>query len=251
MQLGFSRQNGFTMFVNMETIGCPQTARLQQSEACSTLHGCVSFLSPGTRLVKGSDAALMLLLSTAQSADGNRCFCKCKLLAQWCFYGDCRYREWTPRLLISSPERRGVFSRAAFIMYIPVNCQNSGRGPGSRSVGMLRGIVKNLQLKCCVERLLLLYSSHLSHHAFARGHTGASGHARIDSLPHPLKVLWKTRRLFKGGYYFPSLTVKHGVNLRAATKRGVASIRINTVYTYIFTGRKWANTEMCAMFRCI
>ena len=37
--------------------------------------------------------------------------------------------EWTPRLLlISSPVRHGVYSRVAFIMYILVNCQNSGRG---------------------------------------------------------------------------------------------------------------------------
>ena len=83
----------------------------------------------------------------------------------------------------------GYYSRAAFIMYIPVNCQNSGRSLGSRSVGMLRGIVKNLQLKHCVKHSLLLCSSHLSHHAFARGHAGASGHACIDSSPHPLKVL--------------------------------------------------------------
>ena len=27
-------------------------------------------------------------------------------------------------------------------MYILLNCQNSGRGSGSRSVGMLQGIVK-------------------------------------------------------------------------------------------------------------
>ena len=39
------------------------------------------------------------------------------------------------------------------------------------------------------ELLLLLCSSHLSHHAFARGHMGARGHAHIDSSPHPLKVL--------------------------------------------------------------
>ena len=36
---------------------------------------------------------------------------------------------------------------------------------------------------------LLQCGSHLSHHAVARGHAGASGHARIDSSPHPLKVL--------------------------------------------------------------
>ena len=95
--------------------------------------------------------------------------------------------EWTPRLLISSLERRDVYSRATFIMYILVNCRNSGRGPGSRSVGMLRGIVKNLQLKRCVERSLLLCSSHLLR-TRARGHAGASGHARIDSSPHPLNV---------------------------------------------------------------
>ena len=39
------------------------------------------------------------------------------------------------------------------------------------------------------ELLLLLCSSYLSHHAFARGHAGASRHAHIDSSPHPLKVL--------------------------------------------------------------
>ena len=38
------------------------------------------------------------------------------------------------------------------------------------------------------------------------------------------------QRLFEGGYYFPSLTVKRGVNSRVATKQGAASIRINTVY---------------------
>ena len=95
----------------------------------------------------------------------------------------------------------GYYSRVAFIMYILVNCQNSRRGQSkcmhavddrsdeamasqaeeSRSVGMLRGIVKNLQLKRCVKHLLLLCSSHLSHHAFTRGHAGASGHACIDS----------------------------------------------------------------------
>ena len=62
------------------------------------------------------------------------------------------------------------YLRPAFVMYIPVNCQNSGRGPGSCSVGMLRGIVKNLQLKRYIKRSLLLCSSHLSHHVFARGH---------------------------------------------------------------------------------
>ena len=31
-------------------------------------------------------------------------------------------------LLTSSPERRGIYSRVAFIMYILVNCQNNGRG---------------------------------------------------------------------------------------------------------------------------
>ena len=40
--------------------------------------------------------------------------------------------------------------------------------PGSRSVGMLRGIVKNLQLKCSVKCSLLLCSSHLSHHVCIR-----------------------------------------------------------------------------------
>ena len=74
-------------------------------------------------------------------------------------------------------------------MYIPVNCQNSGRGLGSCSVEMLRGIVKNLHLKRYVKRSLLLCSSHLSHHVFACGHAGASGHARIDLLPHPVKIL--------------------------------------------------------------
>ena len=33
------------------------------------------------------------------------------------------------------------------------------------------------------------------------------------------------QHLFEGGYYFPSLTVKHGVNSRVATKQGAASIR--------------------------
>ena len=56
------------------------------------------------------------------------------------------------------------YSRAVLIMYIRVNCQNC-----MVAVGMLRGIVKNLQLKRYVERSLLLCSSLLSHHAFARG----------------------------------------------------------------------------------
>ena len=38
------------------------------------------------------------------------------------------------------------------------------------------------------------------------------------------------RRLFEGGYYFPSLTVKCGINSRAATKRGTASIQVNMVF---------------------
>ena len=36
-------------------------------------------------------------------------------------------------LLISSPERCGVYSRAVFIMYIPVNFQNSGCGHSKRT----------------------------------------------------------------------------------------------------------------------
>ena len=162
--------------------------------------------------------------------------------------------EWTSwLLLISSLERRSVYSRAAFIMYT-VKCQNSGCGqrkrarggqskqwrakwkcldsivrgisnsllinsmyPGSRSVGMLRGIVKNLQLKRSVERSLLLCSSHLS----IRTRALADMRARMDLSPHPLIViriiiiikygvysrrvlfpfaLRQVRRQFEGGY---------------------------------------------------
>ena len=64
---------------------------------------------------------------------------------------------------------------------------------------MLWAIVKNLQLKRCFERSLLLCSSHLS---FSRGHAGASGHARIDSSPHPLKVLLNAASI-RGRLLFP------------------------------------------------
>ena len=43
-------------------------------------------------------------------------------------YGVCQ--QWN---IISSPERCSVYSRVAFIMYIPVNCQNSGRGQSKRA----------------------------------------------------------------------------------------------------------------------
>ena len=69
--------------------------------------------------------------------------------------------EWTPRLLlISSPERRGCLFEGGY--YSRASLLINSMYPGSRSVGMLRGIVKNLQLKRCVERSLLLCSSHLS-----------------------------------------------------------------------------------------
>ena len=35
--------------------------------------------------------------------------------------------------------------------------------------------------------------------------------------------------LFKGSYYFASLFTKCGINLRATTTRGAASIQANTV----------------------
>ena len=54
--------------------------------------------------------------------------------------------------------------------------------PSSHSVEVLRSIVKNLLLKRCIERLLLLCSSNLSHHAFARAHTGTQALADMRTL---------------------------------------------------------------------
>ena len=55
------------------------------------------------------------------------------------------------------------------------------------------------------------------------------------------------RHLLEGGDYFSSLIVKHGVNSRVATKRGAASIRINTVSTSI----KSTNFQKLSMFQCV
>ena len=69
--------------------------------------------------------------------------------------------EWTPRLLlISSPERHSCLFEGGY--YLRASLLINSMYPGSRSDGMLRGIVKNLQLKRCVKCSLLLCSSHLS-----------------------------------------------------------------------------------------
>ena len=111
--------------------------------------------------------------------------------------------DWIPRpVLISSSERRGIYSRAAttrvrrsLCMYsIPVTCQNSRRGQSKRT--RVADGQSDEAMTSQVEELFCLDSVVRGHHVYkavwtpsVNSHAGATGHALMDLSPHSLIVL--------------------------------------------------------------
>ena len=95
-------------------------------------------------------------------------------------------------LLISSPERRGIYSRVAFIVYILVNCQNSGRGQSKRAhaaddrsdEAMVSQVERNAASNVCFFCAVAIYHTMHSHAG-----TWALADVHIDPSPHPMKVI--------------------------------------------------------------